>query len=172
MDLVKAPDAKNRKKPVVTITFQDPDKEFNNARKQRSSSKGVASSSDNVVGPPQLKRPISAAPSLPGTTDLDSDLDLKKTRYEIMKFAVNSLKNEERVDAEERLVIQLGGKKEKKKAVNYKILIEQRKKEKQLDEERKRSQVKPRISVNKSKNKSKARNNSSNVRRGTKIRNK
>jgi len=107
MDLINAPDIKKtgRKQPVVTITFQDPDKEFNNARKQHI--KGETSSSENIRGPAQsqLKRPGHTS-----EPDLDSDdLDLKKTRYEIMKFAVKSLKDEERVDAEERLVIQLGG---------------------------------------------------------------
>jgi len=60
------------------------------------------------------------------------ELDMKKTRYEIMKFGMKSLSSQELVDAETSLAISLGAKPGKRPAVNYKELQAQRKKERDM----------------------------------------
>lgn len=86
---------------VETITFQDPDKEFNLRRKRAPS---VA-----------METKSHAATAV--------ELDAKKTRYEIMKFATNSMETGEKLQAEERIVVELGGRRGKNANINYKLLL-------------------------------------------------
>lgn len=86
---------------IPTITFDDPDRDFNLRR---------------ASGIPEIKH---VNPSAPPKQETIVDLDLKRTRYEIMKFATKSLKNAERISAEEKMIIELGGKREKNKSINY-----------------------------------------------------
>jgi len=68
------------------------------------------------------KSDLPTASSSPGIT-----LDLKKARYEIMRMSAKETKD---VDAETAIAISLGARPEKRRAVNYKDLMVERKKNK------------------------------------------
>lgn len=72
-------------------------------------------------------------------------VNLRKTRYEIMKFGIQSLKSKELADAETALAISLGARPNKKPAVNYKDLQIQRKNERALAKEQEASMMKPKL---------------------------
>lgn len=58
------------------------------------------------------------------------ELEMKRVRYEVMKFGMSGFKGAKAEEAEMALAISLGAKPPKKKAINYKILQRKRKGEK------------------------------------------
>jgi len=73
------------------------------------------------------------------------DVDLKKARYEIMKFGINGLTGAEKVDAETGLAISLGAVPDKRPCVNYKELLEKRKEEREMRRLEKTTSAKPKV---------------------------
>lgn len=59
------------------------------------------------------------------------ELEMKRVRYEVMKFGMSGFKGEKAKEAEIALAISLGAKPPKKKAINYKILQREKKVEKE-----------------------------------------
>lgn len=55
------------------------------------------------------------------------ELDMKRVRYEVMKFGMSGFKGAEAEEAEVALAISLGAKPLKKKGINYKILQNEKK---------------------------------------------
>ncbi|KAF3430783.1 hypothetical protein E2986_00350 [Frieseomelitta varia] len=59
------------------------------------------------------------------------ELDMKRARYEVMKFGMSGFKGAEAEEAEVALAISLGAKPSKKKGINYKILQNEKKNHKE-----------------------------------------
>lgn len=59
------------------------------------------------------------------------ELEMKRVRYEVMKFGMSGFKGAEAEEAEVALAISLGAKPPKRKGINYKQLKEERKKQKE-----------------------------------------
>ncbi|XP_060812295.1 uncharacterized protein C1orf131 homolog [Bombus pascuorum] len=55
------------------------------------------------------------------------ELEMKRVRYEVMKFGMSGFKEKKAKEAEVALAISLGAKPPKRKAINYKILQRERK---------------------------------------------
>ncbi|KOX79093.1 hypothetical protein WN51_09903 [Melipona quadrifasciata] len=62
-------------------------------------------------------------------------LDMKRVRYEVMKFGMSGFKGAEAEEAEIALAISLGAKPSKKKGINYKILQHKKKNHKETWQE-------------------------------------
>ncbi|KAI1298183.1 Uncharacterized protein HDE_04327 [Halotydeus destructor] len=78
----------------------------------------------------------------PGTTeekssDSTKQFDFKRARHEVFRFGMSGMEKEDKVSANEALLIRLGAKPEKKRPVNYKVLMEQRKAERKQEIEEK-----------------------------------
>lgn len=71
------------------------------------------------------------------------EIDMRQTRFEIMKFGMNSLKAKDLEDAETTLAVSLGALPNKRSAVNYKNLQAERKKQKELEKEEAETSFKP-----------------------------
>jgi len=115
-----------KKKNVETVVYNNPDAISNQPsvlRKPKDSA-GVSQSQDSEQG---------------------IEIDMKKTRYEIMKFGISSLSSQELVDAETKLAISLGAKPNKRQAINYKELQAQRKKDRDLLKDQEAGMVKPKL---------------------------
>ena len=59
------------------------------------------------------------------------ELDMKRVRYEVMKFGMSGFKGAEAEEAEVALAISLGAKPSKKEGINYKILQNKKKNHKE-----------------------------------------
>lgn len=100
------------------------------------------------------KKSVSSKSSELPKNDSSQIIDMKKARFEVYKFAQNSLHGEEKQKSKIELAIKLGAKPPKNKFKNYKLLKEEMKKE--LEEAEKKKElynipVKHRISAHKSK---------------------
>ncbi|ODM97888.1 hypothetical protein Ocin01_08793 [Orchesella cincta] len=115
-----------KKKNIETVVYDNPDAISNQSSVSRKI-KDSTGDSQSQVG------------------DQGIEIDMKKTRYEIMKFGISSLKSQELVDAETSLAISLGAKPNKRQAINYKELQTQRKKDKELIKEQEAGMVKPKL---------------------------
>lgn len=116
-------------KNIETVVYNNPD--ATSARKSRQAAREqVESLSTNETN------------TTPGI-----DLDMRATRFEIMKFGINSLKSKDLEDAETSLAISLGARPNKRTAVNYKDLQVQRKKARELEQEEASMSIKPRLNV-------------------------
>lgn len=73
--------------------------------------------------------------------DPTSELNMKRTRFEVMKFAMAGYKSQEKQDAKVALAIELGAIPPKKKYINYKVLMEQKKAETLEAEEAEKMQL-------------------------------
>ncbi|CAH2100329.1 unnamed protein product [Euphydryas editha] len=72
------------------------------------------------------------------TGSAKKDLDLKKIRHEIVKFGMSGFDATKKEEAKIALAVSLGAKPPKREYINYKELMQKRKKEKQkLNEEKK-----------------------------------
>ncbi|XP_053203370.1 uncharacterized protein C1orf131-like [Panonychus citri] len=70
----------------------------------------------------------------------DQEAQMKKFRHDVFKFAISGLDRAKKTEAKEALLIKLGAKPRKPKAINYRDLMSQKKEEKkQKEEERKRN---------------------------------
>ncbi|XP_076755447.1 uncharacterized protein LOC143426133 [Xylocopa sonorina] len=58
------------------------------------------------------------------------ELEMKRIRYQVMKFGMSGFKGAEAENAEEALAISLGAKPQKRKGINYKILVKEKKQQK------------------------------------------
>ena len=88
------------------------------------------------------------------TVNSTDEIDMKKARFEVYKFAQNSLHGEDKQKSKVELAIKLGAKRRKNKYKNYKVLKEEM--EKELKEAEKNKElynipIKRRISTLKSK---------------------
>ncbi|CAG7835625.1 unnamed protein product, partial [Allacma fusca] len=81
----------------------------------------------------------------PASQEASVEIDLKKARFEVMKFGMNSMKSSEKYDAETALAVSLGAKPGKKEYINYKELLVVRKGEleKQREQEEMLNKTKP-----------------------------
>ncbi|CAL8113608.1 unnamed protein product [Orchesella dallaii] len=115
-----------KKKNVKTVVYDNPDAITNQPSILR-----------NPKDPAEVNKPADSEQGI--------EIDMKKTRYEIMKFGISSLSSQELVDAETKLAISLGAKPNKRQAVNYKELQAQRKKERDLVKEQEAGMIKPKL---------------------------
>jgi len=104
-------------KDVPTVVYKNPDSRL--AKSARS----------------KVSQPGEQAPEKSPTEEVGVELDMRKTRHEIIKFGMSSLKSKDLEDAEATLAISLGAKPTKKLAINYKELQAQRKKDKEMEME-------------------------------------
>jgi len=115
-------------KDVPTVVFIDPD------------SKAIAEGDPNKDSTKKMSDDCDDSP----------DLDLKKTKFEIIKFGFNSMKGLAKEDAETAFAVSLGARPPKKPFLNYKDLQEVNKKEKEKKAEEDASRVKqPRYTLKK-----------------------
>jgi hypothetical protein len=73
--------------------------------------------------------------------ELKTELNMKRTRFEVMKFAMAGYKAKDKEDAKVALAIELGAIPPKNKYINYKEIITQRKQEKFETEEAEKLQA-------------------------------
>jgi hypothetical protein len=118
-------------KGVETIVFQNPD-----------AGSGLGSSDGS-----RKRKPNDLPEAESGV-----EIDLKKARFEVMKFGINSMKSSEKYDAETALAISLGAKPGKQEYINYKELLVKRKAEleKERDQEEMQTKSKPKPKPKKS----------------------
>lgn len=114
-----------KKKNVETVVFTNPDTIIDQQERQVDT--------------------LSAPDSKSNETGIE--IDMRKTRFEIMKFGMNSLKSKDLEDAEAALAVSLGAKPKKRVGVNYKEFQTQRKKEREQEREQAESSIKPRLNV-------------------------
>jgi len=108
-----------KKNKIQTVVYNNPDSALaKSARSKRNSEK-------------QGQAPVETS----STEEEGLQLDMRKTRHEIIKFGMSSLKSKDLEDAEATLAISLGARPSKKTAVNYKDLQAQRKKDKEEEME-------------------------------------
>ncbi|KAG8236229.1 hypothetical protein J437_LFUL010982 [Ladona fulva] len=62
------------------------------------------------------------------------ELDMKRVRYEVMKFSSSNLRRQEREQAEVELAVSLGAMPPKRKCINYKELLQKRKEAKETEQ--------------------------------------
>ncbi|XP_017880681.1 uncharacterized protein C1orf131-like [Ceratina calcarata] len=62
------------------------------------------------------------------------ELEMKRVRYEVMKFGMSGFKGPAAEEAEVALAVSLGAKPPKRKGINYKLLKEQRKQQKETQQ--------------------------------------
>ncbi|KAB0799208.1 hypothetical protein PPYR_07088 [Photinus pyralis] len=81
------------------------------------------------------KQKQTSSSSSPTTKNEKSNVfDIKKARYEVLKFGISGLDHNKKQEAQIRLAIKLGAKPPKNKYKNYKELLEERKKEKEVND--------------------------------------
>ncbi|KAL1450774.1 hypothetical protein WDU94_003097 [Cyamophila willieti] len=66
------------------------------------------------------------------------EVDMKKARYEIMKFGMKKMSGGDKEKTKEMIAVELGAKPDKNKFVNYKTLQQDRQREKQQEREEKK----------------------------------
>jgi len=84
---------------------------------------------------PAKKSMTSTSPDSPFVKPV-AEIDMKRARFEVYKFAHNSLDSKAKQESLKELALKLGAVPPKNKAINYKLLKEQRKKEKEAAKEK------------------------------------
>ncbi|XP_054731299.1 uncharacterized protein C1orf131 [Anastrepha obliqua] len=111
---------KNQPSHFQALVFEDPTKTTHTNNSQEDQEKGHVSKVNNF-------------------TDKSNEFDIKKARQEVLRFAINNqrdIKNKKKMETFQ--LIKMGAKAPKKAYKNYKVLLDERKRLKQIREERKK----------------------------------
>ncbi|KAK5650913.1 hypothetical protein RI129_001942 [Pyrocoelia pectoralis] len=80
-------------------------------------------------------KPTTSTSSPTSKSKKNDFFDVKKARYEVLKFGISGFEQHKKEEAKIRLAIKLGAKPPKNKYKNYKALLEERKKEKEMKDD-------------------------------------